>query len=236
MHPRAMPRFVPRQSLVLAPLGACTSATPRCADARDYRASLRSCCRGHVRQIVADTVDLLREYGVTFWADYGTLLGAVRNPLTTWADYPWLDSAGRPEGPLAPGIIPHDKDADFGVMYSDWQGLMRAVSALQRKGYTVKVSPHGAKIKVCLSAINQTNADFFCWFERNPGMLYRRRYINVDDFKGRDFPKAMMFPQSTVEWEGLTLPAPVDPKAFCAFRYGPNWMTPIAANNDGVRR
>lgn len=225
-----------RQPPMTSPLGGCHAGTLRCADARDYKSDLRPCCRGHIRRIVADTAELMQEYGVTWWADYGTLLGAVRNPLTTWADYPWLSQEGRPEGPLAPGILPHDKDADFGVLITDWQKLLRVGSALQRKGYRVTASPHGGKMKVLLSMLNQTNADFFCWMEKAGGVFARRSYIPVDAYKGREIQKGTLFPLETVQWEGLTLPAPVNPAAFCAFRYGENWMKPIPANHDGVRR
>jgi hypothetical protein len=214
----------------------CTAKTQRCGDAKSYHAELRPCCRGHIRQIVADTAELMAEHGVTWWADYGTLLGAVRNPLTTWADYPWLPQEGRPEGPLAPGIIPHDKDADTGFLATDWSKLMRVRAALERKGYYAKVGPFRLKLKIRLSMANSTNLDLFGWREKVGGVLFRPSYVNVDHYKGREFKKADGFPLTTVEWEGLQLPAPKNPEAFCAFRYGPNWRTPIAANNDGVRR
>jgi hypothetical protein len=216
------------------PMGDCSRDTLRCGDARSYQAELRSCCRAHVRQIVADTVELLELHGVTYWADYGTLLGAVRNPLTTWADYPWLPQDGRPAGPLAPGIVPHDKDADFGVLWTDWQKLMRVRAALERRGYALRVNPHGAKMKVRLSDVNHTNLDLFCWREGN-GLMRRPTYNQVDSFKGREFPKRALFPLGLVTWEDRTLPAPVNPEAFCAFRYGPKWRTPLAANHNPER-
>ena len=91
-------------------------------------------------------------------------------------------------------------------------------------------------MKVRLSKSNRTNADFFLWIEHPGGIMRRMKYISVDAYKGRDFRKQDAFPLTTVEWEGLTLPAPKNPAAFCAFRYGANWMTPIRANNDGIRR
>lgn len=201
--------------------GNCTKETPRCADARDYNVDLRQCCRDHIRQIVADTVPVLRAHRVTFWADYGTLLGAVRNPLLG----------------LPAGIIPHDKDADFGILAVHPSILERVARVLRHKGYYVAVRPFGNSLKVRLSETNHTNADFFAWHERpNSGMMFRRHYIKVDQYKGRDFPKAEIKDMSTVQWEGMDLPAPRDPAAFCEFRYGPSWRTPIRANNDGVKR
>lgn len=228
-----------RMDAMVAPMGGCTRETLRCGDARLYDAVLRPCCREHVRKIVADTVALLEEYGVRYWADYGTLLGAVRNPMTTWADYPWLPRSGdvnQPvNAPLAPGIIPHDKDADFGVMWPDWEKLMRVRAGLERQGYALQVNPHAAKMKVRLSQFNHTNLDLFCWREKSAGVLTRVRYNTVDLYKGRDIPAGMLLPLTQVEWEGMTLPAPTNPEAFCAFRYGPSWRTPIAANHAGKK-
>ena len=70
-----------RASLMSPPLGDCTAETARCRDARNYQADLRECCRGHIRQIVADVLDVFESIGITYWLDYGTLLGAIRNPL-----------------------------------------------------------------------------------------------------------------------------------------------------------
>jgi hypothetical protein len=216
---------------------ACTADTRRCVDARSYLAALRPCCRGHLRQLVADVQQVFGDLGIRWWADYGTLLGAVRNPLTTWADYPWLPQR---EGPIAPGIIPHDKDADFGALHAEWDKIKRACILLRRKRYHVIQWP-GVKVKVRTSRINHTNLDLFLWQQRSDGVMSRAwdgvsHYIPVDAFKGRDFPATWLDPMTTVEWEGLTLPAPTDPAAFCAFRYGSNWMTPVAANHDGVKR
>lgn len=215
----------------------CTRDTPRCADARSYLAALRPCCRGHLVAMMGHLIAVFAELRVRWWADYGTLLGAVRNPMTTAADYPWL--TGLPAGPLAPGIIPHDKDGDLGVLFEDWPKLQRAVSRLRRFGYQPILRPIGWKLKLRFSPLNHTNIDVFCWLrdEQRPEMRRRNRYVaHLDECKGREFPESALFPVTTVPWEGLTLPAPADPEAFCAFRYGPGWRVPIAANHDGVRR
>lgn len=217
--------------------GPCTRNTLRCPDARDYGSELRACCKTHIRQIVQDTAKVLTELGIVWWADYGTLLGAVRNPRTTWADYPWLPQGDRANARPAPGIVPHDKDADFGMLDVPFHVLCRARRKLERDhGYHVLLRAGGRSMKVRLSFRNHSNADFFNWRARPDGTLARPKYIGADKFKGREFHKDNLFPLETVEWEGLRLPAPRNPVAFCEFRYGPNWMTPVRANNDGVRR
>jgi len=214
----------------------CTARTVRCYDARRYNTALRDCCREHVRHLVEVTAEALNAAGATWWADYGTLLGAVRNPMTTWEDYPWLPAK---DGPIAPGIVPHDKDADLGVMNRDWKNVSRAMARISggrvgKHNLAIR-SPRGS-MKLKLSVLNHTNVDLFFWHERADGMLFRKVYNEVDNFKGKDFHKDLLFPLTTVEWEGMELPAPRDPEAFLEMRYGPNWRTPVMANHDGVKR
>lgn len=212
----------------------CNRETARCANARDYGQLLNPCCKAHLKQIVSDVATVFEEFRVTWWADYGTLLGAVRNPMTTWADYPWLPQDN--PAPLVPGVVPHDKDADFGVFGINFNAMCRMRTKLERMGYRVLVRPGGRSMKVRLSHANWTNADFFNWIEGSGGVLKRLSYTGADQYKGRHFHKDILFPLSAVEWEGLTLPAPKDPEAFAAFRYGPTWKTPVRANHDGVAR
>ena len=215
----------------------CTASTPRCANARDYGSILPGCCRGHLRALMADVKGLLESVHAVWWADYGTLLGAVRNPLTSWADYPWLSPNGKAALPLEPGIIPHDKDADLSVHGDHWHQVARGLTHLSHeKGYGLALNPMAGSIKLKLSPINHTNVDLFFWYPRPAGKLYRRRYCRVDQFKGKEFPEALVRELRSVQWEGVTLPAPADPEAFLAMRYGPDWRTPIPANNDGVPR
>jgi hypothetical protein len=206
----------------------CTPNTARCADARSYQHVLRPCCRGHVIQITRHVADAFVSIGIPFWADYGTLLGAVRNPLTTWDNYPWLPQSDQP---IPPGIVPHDKDADIGVLFVDWDRTCRAVSTLREThGYDIIERHYRGSIKVRLSQKNHTNLDIFFWHQKPNGLLFRRGYASVDAYKGRHFHRDLLFPLSTVEWEGITLPAPRDPEAFLAMRYGPDWRIPIPAN------
>src|SRR5690606_15010192 len=112
-----------------------------------YLAELRPCCRQHLRDLMESLHAVFTELRVRWWLDYGTLLGAVRNPLTTWADYHWLPQDGRAAGPLHPGIVPHDKDADLGVLGEDWPKLQRAAARLRKLGHHVALRPAGQSMK-----------------------------------------------------------------------------------------
>lgn len=214
----------------------CTRKTTRCSDARDYKRELAECCRGYVVQIMSDVSRALTGAGITWWADYGTLLGAVRNPQTTWADYPWLPQDGRTSAGPLPGIVPHDKDGDIGALWTDWNKYRGLRLSLEKKGYSVTLNSLRGASKVLLSVRNHTNVDVFFWRMKRTGVMYRVGYAQVDQFKGREFSADFLVGMGTVPWEGLQLPAPSNPEAFLEMRYGPNWRVPVAANNDGVMR
>lgn len=215
----------------------CDARTQRCADARDYDSELAECCRQHVIKVVTCAAEFLTDMKAGWWGDYGTLLGGVRNAQTTWADYPWLSQSGRTTPGPAPGIIPHDKDADLGVEFKAWEYANRKLrSFAEARGLHLYKNVGRHSMKVRLSFRNNTNVDLFFWRERANGILYRDRYAQVDRFKGKEFHRSLLYPLTTVEWEGMTLPAPRDPEAFLLMRYGPKWRTPLMANNDGVKR
>lgn len=215
----------------------CTTRTTRCSDARDYHRELRKCCREHVRTIMADLTTAMTDAGIVWWADYGTLLGAVRNPMTTWADYPWLPQDGRTTAGPAPGIIPHDKDGDLGALWAHWMEFRALRRPLEKMGYSLQLNAVRGAAKVFRSVRNHTNVDVFFWRKKKDGSaMYRVGYAQVDQFKGREFSPSYLENMGTVPWEGLRLVSPARPEQFLEMRYGPNWRLPIPANNDGVMR
>jgi hypothetical protein len=232
----------------------CTPETARCVVATLYTHDLPDCCRGHLTHVMFQLDDALRAAGVRHFMDYGTLLGAVRNPFLG----------------LEPGIVPHDKDGDLGFLAEDWEKLLsipdswseeREVTPghLERHGtglglHWIHKLPRqeirragtftygaGDSIKVCRSAVNHTNVDLFPWYDRAylmrpDGKRYRYHYVHVDRFKGKEFPEARLLPLTEIEWEGRQLYAPGDWEWFVEHRYGAGWRKPVHANNDGVKR
>ena len=221
--------------------GNCTRDTQRCAAATNYRSATPHCCRQHIRDLVAYVADLCDELGVTWWADYGTLLGAVRNG----------------------GIIPHDKDADVCVDGPGFDALVDAfpetpwetartgrprrmrdlhgfrwIHQLERNKHNRGryVYSGGNSLKIQLSPTNRTNIDIFPFLERPDGTMYRTRYVGCDRFKGKEFHRDRLYPLTELPWEDRMIPVPNDPEWFCAHRYGREWRTPIEANNDGTAR
>lgn len=241
----------------------CSRETKRCVVASSYAYDLPTCCRGHVRSIVHTVGQAMSEAGVRWWLDYGSLLGAVRNPRH--------GEKGFPAGPPLPGgILPHDKDADLGFLGEDWDKLLGIVpqwtpakaaggvkdnevgealgffwihKLARRKPPRPGQIQYGAgdSLKVCLSNVNRSNVDIFPWYDR-PYMLkpdgkrHRYHFVSVDRNKGREFPENKLLPLGEIEWEGRMIPCPADPEWFCEHRYGRSWKTPLRRNNAGVRR
>lgn len=224
--------------------GPCDRDTKRCAAAKHYQSPTPACCLQHIRDLVDHFAGVADELGVTWWADYGTLLGAVRNQ----------------------GIIPHDKDADLGVDADGFEALLnfqpdvpwedlpnrspsRRIRIRELHGfqwYHKLERPNrsrrrfnyaaGNSLKVFLSTTNRTNVDIFPWYENESGVLYRKGYVGVDRFKGKEFHRDRLYPLQQMEWEHRTVPVPAYPEWFCRHRYGKDWQTPLHANNDRVRR
>lgn len=207
----------------------CTARTQRCNDARRYNRALADCCRQHIIDIAGTINDMCAREGIRWWIDYGSLLGAVRNPLMG----------------IHPGIVPHDKDGDAGVLAEDWDRFLALSREVTKAGFffqhkAPRPGPNlfraGNSVKVCRSELNRTNWDFFPWFERDDGTMYRTAYVQVDRFKGREFPRFWLGDLPRVPFEGMMLPAPAEAEMMLAHRYGPGWRTPLMKNNDGRPR
>jgi hypothetical protein len=196
----------------------CDATTFRCATARDYKFDASPCCKSHVFRILSDLDKLFKKHDVTWWMDYGTLLGARRHK----------------------GMIPWDKDGDIGVLGEDWGKIWQAIDELTqydivKKERRPKEFGAGNSIKVRLSIHNHTNVDIFPWYEREDGTMYRVNYVSIDRNKGREFHKSKLYPLKRIQYEEARFPAPRDVDWFLTHRYG-DWQTPIRRNNDGVRR
>jgi hypothetical protein len=224
------------------PRGGCSPSGPRCSNARDYKQKLRPCCVAINLELLRYVTELLTHEGITWWADYGTVLGAVRHG----------------------GMVPWDKDTDLGVLESDRGKIMDLGRRLKRAGLEFCGAASGT-IKFRASSVNHTNCDCFAWAEDPRGIMRRNRYVaSVDRFKGREFPASRLWPLTTVEFHGMTLFAPKSvrdpatpvPEGFDCFdkaiaatgswflehRYGSPkdtdrpWWVGVRANNDGVVR
>lgn len=190
----------------------CRQFSRRCEAARNMKMETPECCKRHIRTILADVGALLDDLGVTWWADYGTLLGALRHG----------------------GLIPWDKDADLGILAEDRAKLLSAFPLLLSVGYYPTYAPPkpnnrfrtGDRVKVRLSQRNHTNTDIFIWEKRPDGMLDRINYIGADLFKGRSFPESWLYPIRRADFDGIDIALPAEAEKLVEHRYGPGWTKP----------
>jgi len=199
----------------------CGPFSRRCETARNMRMDTPDCCKGHIRAVLSDVAATLDALGCIWWADYGTLLGAIRHG----------------------GLIPWDKDADLGMMARDRDKLLGAFPLLMARGfYPVYSQPKkerfksGDRVKVRLSERNHTNTDIFLWHSRPDGLLDRTNFIGADLYKGREFPEAWLYPEGTdlspgaerpplprADFDGISLAMPAQVEKLVEHRYGPGW-------------
>ena len=142
--------------------------------------------------------DLNDKVGVSAYAAYGTLLGAVR----------------------AGAVIGHDFDADISYLsvHSHPADIARESFRVQRQlrdlGWTVE---RGRLGKLVVKQLH--NVDIFVSY------FFEERY-HLDMWVEGPLRRDQVLPLSSVVIEGYELPAPADPEAMLALNYGPGWATP----------
>jgi SAM-dependent methyltransferase len=150
-------------------------------------------------------IEVLREdCGIDAWLAFGTLLGAAR--------------AGR--------AIGHDSDSDLlylseketpAEINREIYGIQRAfarrgLATTLKSGSFVTVlfpGPDGAPLGIDVYA---------CFYV--DGVLHETATLR------EPIPREAILPLSTMEFEGLALPAPADPPTLLAASYGPGWRVP----------
>lgn len=222
---------LPRPDWSAVPAGGCSRKSKRCDQPLGYAQDSPACCVAHSVAVLRWTGAFLDHIGVPWWADYGTLLGAVRFG----------------------GFIPWDKDTDLGIMETHLPRLMAARWLTQRYGLVFHHNRKKGMVRIYVSATNRLHTDIFLWHVNKRGLMDRRWWADVDANKGRDFPSAWMRPQVKVPFAGFELPAPAAVKlpgatpapnvpgyeqgsAFLEWRYGPRWMEDLRVRQPEAAR
>lgn len=199
--------YMQRDQARVAFLGPCSRETRRCDTATAPQLETAPCCVAGAIATLRKCAELFDRYGVTWWADYGTLLGVAHGEQFYW----------------------NDKDCDVGVLSSDLEKVLRMQELFERDGFTFNYqAPRdglfagGNRVKVRWSKTNTVNTDVFFWQDRG-GTMYRTNYVPVDRYKGREFPRAWLDPIGRVPFEGVDLAVPAEVERLVAHRYGPGW-------------
>lgn len=162
-------------------------------------------------QMIGTVQALLEREGVTCFADFGTLLGLVR------------------EGQL----LAHDTDIDIGVIVNDEVDLVRVRTAMERFGFRlwreyyrdgemVESSFRLMGIKVNLNYYHVNEHAARTWlFYRDPDKEYAPRDRDVVELSYSPIRE-----METIQVHGTEIQIPVNAEQLLVEKYGPNWRVP----------
>jgi len=160
--------------------------------------------KGVIVDAMKEILDQLIASDVDAFVAFGCLLGAVR------------------EGEL----IPHDNDADIAYVArsSHPADVIQESFAIERmlrdRGYsTVRRSGGFFRVLVSMPEGGTVGCDVFA------GFFLGDTYYLLPTV-GAQMERSALLPQSTIELEGRTLPAPAVPEVLLEATYGPNWKIP----------
>lgn len=162
-------------------------------------------------QLIAAVQQLLDREGIEVFADFGTLLGIVR------------------EG----GLLAHDLDIDLGVIVKDDLDMLRVRTALERFGFKVwreysiddqvvegSFRLFGVKLDINYYRVDGQTARTWLFY-RDPDKEYGPRERDIVEMR---YSPLRGF--TTVEVHGAHIRIPVDAESLLAEKYGPSWRTP----------
>lgn len=184
-------------------------------------------------------IDLLEEHGITYWLDFGSLLGAIRHK----------------------DIIPWDNDCDVGIFAKDKRKFLALAKRMYRDGFYLHHYAENMKM-ACFSPTNWNGVDvYFNWVvpASDHKLYWERPYpagkteefhlkgyaplleekidkdtpIITQKIWGAQLDHTTDMPYWFVEelvdrkFAGRMMKCPRHPKWFLAFRYGPFWRTPF---------
>lgn len=158
------------------------------------------CCLTHLRKTARYVLGLLDQYGIRYWLERGSLLGAVRSG----------------------DILPWDHDVDIGYISEDsdrckWLQLAKNKSVVDNRGFyweKIKDSDH---FRVHFSKINRIFVNLLPFYHKN-GTMSRDLYF--DSYKNMEFADHFLHPMSSIEFIGRSVPCPNNVREFLENKFG----------------
>jgi len=170
-------------------------------------------------QFMHQNVAVMKEAGIDFWIEGGTLLGALRDQK----------------------LIPWDHDLDFGMKYESEAQMKHLIRKLRRHFYvSVRSFPNTTKIwdlgnyrvlkifprkhfffkeDLCL--------DLFVYYKGNlpnhEEMVYKYVVWDRNAYHRKEFFDTI----DSIEFYGGMVPVPAQVDKFIEVKYGSNWRTPV---------
>jgi LicD family len=217
----------------------CSKYTEKC----EISCLLSPCCYKALKETLFYTVDLLTEYKIHHWMDFGTLLGAVRHG----------------------DIIPWDNDADICILSNDKKKLEKLEKRVNRDGFYFNHYDKDYVKQIKYSPINDRNLDIYIYsivparkhklyWERSspagktdtfpedyPPLLEDHIRSNIPIITHKIWGSQLNHTTDMPFWfvkeleqrqiAGKWINCPRKPKKYLKFRYGPFWETPYHWND-----
>jgi hypothetical protein len=187
----------------------CNKSTNRCFgtvvdDMPDYLYTNRwtpVCCLDNLAKTGRHVFSILEKFGVRYWLEGGSLLGAARNSE----------------------IIPWDYDIDIGVYKEDIEKLYflsENSSVVDEKGFVWEKAKEGDFYRVQFSSTNRLHVDIFPFYSRN-GTMTKQTWFE-SHVQDKEFPEHFLKPLTKIrfiEWDAF---APNNIVEFLEFKFGKN--------------
>lgn len=158
------------------------------------------CCLTHLRKTTKYILGLLDQFGLRYWLESGSLLGAVRSG----------------------DILPWDHDVDIGYINEDsnrckWLQMAQNKSVIDNKGFYWEKVKEGNYFRVHFSKTNRIFVNLFPFSHKNGTMS---RNLFLDSRKNMEFPDNFLHPMSSVEFIGRSVPCPNNVREFLENKFG----------------
>lgn len=152
-----------------------------------------------VKTYLRDFDKICSENNIKYWADSGTLLGAVR------------------EG----GMIPHDDDIDVCILEEDYEKL----SMILKDHPIYKLPKNGYIDRFTRRDIENIYIDVFVCNKKD-GVIRYSDPENIKRWPKMFYKEEELFPLKRVKFNDLEIPIPDNPVPYLERSYG-NWKTPV---------
>ncbi len=172
-------------------------------------------------QLLNDVTDILDEYKVNYWLDFGTLLGVVRENR----------------------ILPWDDDIDISIFEEDEETMLNKVLPAIKKA---RYRTYTRRLKEDVGPLKKGNIRSFKI--RNNRFFFLRGYVKLDIFvmykhkddlywyewgKPHSLPQNLVSEFQMIDFNGKKYRVPKDYDAYLTHHYG-EWRTPNPDYNSSV--
>lgn len=152
-----------------------------------------------LRRSLVDTCTIFAAQGIRYWADFGTLLGLVR------------------EGDLILG----DKDVDLCLLAEEVPAVVALAPLFAARGYQLVLEPRASGN--LLRVLDRRSPWYVDIFPYRPAA---ETLVSPVSSPSEDVPLRLVAATTTLEWRGTTIVLPADSHALLVYRYGPEYLRP----------